>query len=156
MVARHPADASVPGFTPLTAPGRGTNVASRDGDEARGSAGGAGRDRDDLLRLRALPQAPRVRVGGHGRGAGCHRRLASQAIAQAEADATDTALRTAKAQRDAQQKGLDQLRAGARAEEKAQAAARADEAQAAAKLVMAGARVEDLRAAAAQVAAAKG
>ncbi len=80
-----------------------------------------------------------------------HRLLASQAIAQAEADATDTALRTAKAQRDAQQKILEQLRAGTRIEEKQQAAAKVAEAQAAAKLVMAGARVEDLRAAQAQV-----
>src|SRR4051812_15284496 len=52
-----------------------------------------------------------------------HRLLQSQAIAQAESDAADTALRTAKAQRDAQQKILDQLKAGARSEEKAQAAA---------------------------------
>lgn len=80
-----------------------------------------------------------------------HRLLASQAIAQAEADAADTALRTAKAQRDAQQKILDQLRAGTRPEEKQQAAARVAEAQAAARLVVAGPRVEDLRAAQAQV-----
>jgi HlyD family secretion protein len=84
-----------------------------------------------------------------------HRLLASQAIAQAEADATDTALRTAVAQRDAQQKVLDETKAGARSEEKDQARARAAEADAAAKLVIAGARVEDLRAGEAQVAAAK-
>lgn len=84
-----------------------------------------------------------------------HRLLASQAIAQAEVDATDTALRTAKAQRDAQQKILEQLRAGTRVEEKQQAAARVAEATAAAKLVMAGARVEDLRVAQAQVKAAE-
>ncbi len=84
-----------------------------------------------------------------------HRLLATGAIAKAEADASDTALATARAVLDAQQKGLDELRAGARVEEKAQAAARAQEAEAAAKLVIAGARVEDLQAAAAQVEAAK-
>src|SRR5205823_6046762 len=84
-----------------------------------------------------------------------HRLLASQAIAAAKAHATNTALRTAIAQRDAQQKVAEEARAGERAEQKAQAAARADEADAAARLVMAGARVEDLRAAAAQVAAGK-
>jgi HlyD family secretion protein len=84
-----------------------------------------------------------------------HRLGATEAIPQADVDAADTALRTATAQRDAQQHELDQLKAGARAEEKAQAAARAREADAAAQLVIAGARVEDLRAAAAQVAAAR-
>ena len=84
-----------------------------------------------------------------------HRLFESQAIPKASVDAADTALKTAVAQRDAQQKVLDQLRAGARVEEKAQAAARADEAAAAAKLVLAGARVEDLRAAQATVDAAK-
>ncbi|NVB79182.1 MAG: HlyD family efflux transporter periplasmic adaptor subunit [Kofleriaceae bacterium] len=81
--------------------------------------------------------------------------LESEAIAKAEADAAETSYRTAKAQLDAQQKVLDQVRAGSRSEEKAQAAARANEALAAAKLVQAGARVEDLRSAASQVAAAK-
>ncbi len=81
--------------------------------------------------------------------------LAAEAIAKAEADAAETSYRTAKAQLDAQQKVLDQVKAGARSEEKAQAAAKATEAQAAAKLVLAGPRVEDLRAAASQVAAAK-
>jgi HlyD family secretion protein len=84
-----------------------------------------------------------------------HRLLASEAIPKAEADAADTALKTAVAQRDAQQKILDQLRSGAREETKAQAAARAQEASAAAQLVIAGPRVEDLRAAEAQVHAAK-
>ncbi|MDX2087952.1 MAG: HlyD family efflux transporter periplasmic adaptor subunit [Kofleriaceae bacterium] len=82
------------------------------------------------------------------------RLVASGAIPVAEADAAETQLRTAAAQRDAQKQVVDQLRAGARSEEKAQAAARAAEAQAAANLVVAGARVEDLRAAAAQVEAA--
>jgi HlyD family secretion protein len=81
--------------------------------------------------------------------------LAAEAIAKAEADAAETSYRTARAQLDAQQKVLEQVRAGSRVEEKAQAAARAEEAKAAAKLVQAGARVEDLRSAAAQVAAAK-
>lgn len=84
------------------------------------------------------------------------RLLAAEAIPKAEADAAETALRTAAAQRDAQKKVLEQVRAGARVEEKQQAAARAQEAQAAANLVIAGPRVEDLRAAAAQVAAAQG
>ncbi len=74
-----------------------------------------------------------------------HRLLASQAIAQAEADNADTALRTAKAQRDAQQKILEARKSGARVEDKAQASARAVEAAAAAQLVKAGPRVEDLR-----------
>ncbi|HVK86570.1 MAG TPA: HlyD family efflux transporter periplasmic adaptor subunit [Kofleriaceae bacterium] len=82
------------------------------------------------------------------------RLVATGAIPIAEADTAETALRTAVAQRDAQRQVVDQLRAGARSEEKAQAAARAAEAQAAAKLVVAGARVEDLRAAAARVEAA--
>ncbi len=84
------------------------------------------------------------------------RLLAAEAIPKSEADSAETALRTAIAQRDAQKKVLEQVRAGARVEEKQQAAARAQEAQAAANLVIAGPRVEDLRAAAAQVAAAQG
>jgi HlyD family secretion protein len=84
-----------------------------------------------------------------------HRLLATGAIAKAEADTSDTNLAAAQAQLDAQQRGLDELRAGARVEEKAQATARAQEADAAAKLVLAGARVEDLQAGEAQVAAAK-
>ena len=84
-----------------------------------------------------------------------HRLLATGAIAKAEADASDTNLAAAQAQLDAQQRGLDELRAGARVEEKQQATARAQEADAAAKLVLAGARVEDLQAGEAEVAAAK-
>ncbi len=84
-----------------------------------------------------------------------HHLLTVQAIAQEEADAADTALRSAIAQRDALKQVLDEARAGARSEEKDQAAARAQEADAAAKLVSAGARVEDLRSAQGQVAAAK-
>lgn len=83
------------------------------------------------------------------------RLVASGALPAAEADAADTAQKTATAQRDAQAKVLEQLRAGARPEEKAQAASRVAEAQAAAQLVAAGARVEDLRAAQAAVDAAK-
>ncbi|HEX5062380.1 MAG TPA: HlyD family efflux transporter periplasmic adaptor subunit, partial [Kofleriaceae bacterium] len=85
-----------------------------------------------------------------------HRLLQSEAIPKAEADAADTAVRTAKAARDAQQKILEQVRSGARVEEKAQASAKAAEAQAAANLVLAGPRVEDLRAATAVVEAAQG
>jgi len=84
-----------------------------------------------------------------------HRLLASGAIAKSEADASDTAVATTRAELDAVQKGLDALRAGSRVEEKQQVAARAQEADAAARLVLAGARVEDLQAAEAQVAAAK-
>src|SRR5262249_47789437 len=83
------------------------------------------------------------------------RLLATQAIAKAEEDTAETNLKSAKAQRDALQKVLDELKHGSRVEEKEQAAARAKEADAAAKLVIAGARVEDLRAADAQVQAAK-
>lgn len=84
-----------------------------------------------------------------------HRLLQVGAIAKSETDASDTALITARAQLDAQQKALDELHAGARVEEKAQAAARAQEADAAARLVVAGARVEDLAAAQAAVEGAK-
>ncbi|HEU0035139.1 MAG TPA: HlyD family efflux transporter periplasmic adaptor subunit [Kofleriaceae bacterium] len=81
--------------------------------------------------------------------------LASRAIPAAEAEVAETNLKATIAQRDAQKQVVDQLKAGARSEEKAQAAARLAEAEAAAKLVISGARVEDLRAADAQVAAAK-
>jgi HlyD family secretion protein len=81
--------------------------------------------------------------------------LASRAIPKSEADSAETQQRTAQAERDALQKVVDELRAGARAEEKQQATARATEADAAARLVSAGARVEDLRVAEAQVSAAK-
>jgi HlyD family secretion protein len=85
-----------------------------------------------------------------------HQLLASRAIAAVEAESADTALKTSIALRDAQQKVVEQLRAGARAEDKAQAAARFAEADAAARMVISGARVEDLRAATAQVDAARG
>jgi len=84
-----------------------------------------------------------------------HKLLAMSAIPKAEADAADTAVRTAQAGVDGQQQALGQLKAGARIEDKQQATARATEAEAAAKLVTAGPRVEDLRVAEAQVAAAK-
>ncbi len=80
----------------------------------------------------------------------------SGAIAQAEADNAEAALRGAVAQRDALRHALDELENGARREEIAQAAARAKEAQASAKLVEAGSRVEDIKAAEGAVAAAKG
>ncbi len=83
------------------------------------------------------------------------RLVASQAVPATEAESADTGVRTAKAQRDTQQKLLEELRAGARTEAKAQAAARVAETQAAAKLVLAGARVEDLRFGKAQADAAK-
>lgn len=85
-----------------------------------------------------------------------HRLLATGAIPQAEADLADTNLKTARAQRDAQQKILEARRSGARVEDKVAASARAAEAGAAAQLVKAGARVEDLRIAEAVVEAAKG
>lgn len=77
-------------------------------------------------------------------------------VPKTEGEAADTQLRTAQAQYDAQARVVDELHAGARAEEKQQAAAKVAEAQAAAQLVQAGPRVEDLRAAQAQVDAAKG
>lgn len=83
------------------------------------------------------------------------RLVTSGALPASQGDSADTALKSASAQRDALAKVLEQLRAGARPEEKAQAASRVAEAQAAAKLVSAGARVEDLRAARAAVDAAK-
>lgn len=83
------------------------------------------------------------------------RLVANGALPASQGDAADTALKSASAQRDALAKVLEQLRAGARPEEKAQAASRVAEAQAAAKLVSAGARIEDLRAAQAAVDAAK-
>jgi multidrug resistance efflux pump len=78
------------------------------------------------------------------------------AIAQAEVDTADAALRGALAQRDAMKQALDEVVNGVRREEIAQAATRAQEARASMKLVAAGTRVEDIRAAQAQVGAAKG
>lgn len=82
--------------------------------------------------------------------------LSANAIPKAEADLADTNLRSAIAQRDTQKKILDQVRTGARVEEKQQAAARVAEADAAMKLIMAGPRAEDVKAAQAVVAIAKG
>jgi HlyD family secretion protein len=78
------------------------------------------------------------------------------AISTAEADDAEIALRTAIAQRDAQQQALDALVHGTRVEDVLQAAARASQARAAASLLKAGSRVEDVQAARAQVMAAKG
>jgi HlyD family secretion protein len=85
-----------------------------------------------------------------------HRLIASGAIAQAESDNADTALRGAIAQRDNASEALSELENGERKEDIAQAAARAQEAQANAKLVVAGTRVEDLKAAHASVDGAQG
>ena len=85
-----------------------------------------------------------------------HQLFASGAIAQAEVDAADTALKGATAQRDAAKHQLDELKNGSRREDIAQAAARALEAQAQSKLVQAGSRVEDIKAAEASVLSAKG
>ncbi len=81
--------------------------------------------------------------------------LKAEAIARAEADGYASTLRSAVALRDAQQKVVDELKNGARPEDKAQAAARAEEATASAKLVEEGARVEDVHAAKALVDASK-
>ncbi len=78
------------------------------------------------------------------------------AISQSEADTAETGLRSARAQRDAQAKVTDELRAGTRREEVNQAAARAKQAEANAHLVVAGPREEDIRVAQAQVTAAQG
>ena len=75
------------------------------------------------------------------------------AVAQAEADNADAALKSAIAQRDAQQSVLEELQRGSRREDIAQASARADEAHASEKLVLAGTRTEDVAAARAAVAA---
>ncbi|MEP7126346.1 MAG: efflux RND transporter periplasmic adaptor subunit [Byssovorax sp.] len=85
-----------------------------------------------------------------------HRLVESGAISQAEVDLTDSALRGAKAQRDAQKQILDQLQNGVRREQIAQASARSQEAQASARLVQAGSRVEDIRAAEGAVVVAEG
>ena len=71
----------------------------------------------------------------------------SGSVSQAELDNSESALRGAVAQRDAQAKVLEELQHGARREQVAQAAARAKEALANEKLVVAGSRVEDIRAA---------
>jgi HlyD family secretion protein len=83
------------------------------------------------------------------------RLVAANAIPAAELEQAETALKTSAALRDAQRKVVDQLKAGARPEEKQQAAARVAEADAAARLVLAGARAEDVAAAEAVVAAAQ-
>ncbi len=85
-----------------------------------------------------------------------HKLFDSGAISQAEVDVTDSALRGAKAQRDAQKQVLDQLQNGVRHEQIAQASARAQEAQASSRLVQAGSRVEDIRGAEGAVLAAQG
>jgi membrane fusion protein YbhG len=85
-----------------------------------------------------------------------HKLVESGAISQAEVDVTDSALRGATAQRDAQKQVLDQLQNGVRREQIAQASARAQEAQASSRLVEAGSRVEDIRAAEGAVMAAEG
>lgn len=78
------------------------------------------------------------------------------AISRAEADDSEIALRTATAQRDAQQQALDALLHGTRVEDVLQASARASQARAAASLLKAGSRVEDVQVARSQVMAAKG
>ena len=85
-----------------------------------------------------------------------HKLVESGAISRAEVDITDSALRGATAQRDAQKQVLDQLQNGVRREQIAQASARAQEAQASARLVQAGSRVEDIRAAEGAVVVAEG
>jgi multidrug resistance efflux pump len=85
-----------------------------------------------------------------------HKLVESGAISQAEVDITDSALRGAKAQRDAQKQVLDQLQNGVRREQIAQASARSQEAQASSRLVQAGSRVEDVRAAEGAVVVAEG
>lgn len=71
----------------------------------------------------------------------------SGAVSSAEADAVESGMRGAVAQRDALQHVYEELQNGVRREELAQADARAQEAFASAKLVESGARIEDIRAA---------
>jgi multidrug resistance efflux pump len=85
-----------------------------------------------------------------------HKLVDSGAISRAEVDVTDSALRGATAQRDAQKQVLDQLQNGVRREQIAQASARSQEAQASSRLVQAGSRVEDIRAAEGAVVVAEG
>jgi multidrug resistance efflux pump len=85
-----------------------------------------------------------------------HKLVESGAISRAEVDITDSALKGATAQRDAQKQVLDQLQNGVRREQIAQASARAQEAQASSRLVQAGSRVEDIRAAEGAVVVAEG
>ena len=82
--------------------------------------------------------------------------LAQDAIAKAEADAAEAALRAARGQRNAQAQVVAELRAGARSEEIDRTAALHREAEASASLVVAGARVEDIAAAQARVKQAQG
>src|SRR5262249_41630431 len=84
------------------------------------------------------------------------RLVTSGAIAKAEADTAEAALKSAVGQRDAQKHGLDELVNGVRREEIRQAESRAREAHAQEKLVASGSRVEDIRAAQGTVEAAKG
>jgi multidrug resistance efflux pump len=116
---------------------------------------GARREQIDAAAARLAAQE--VAVDKAQRDAERVRALAeSGAASRVDRDNAETALRSAMAQKDALKQAVDELRAGARAEELAQAAARAAEAQATAKLVQAGSRIEDIQAAEALVLAAEG
>ncbi len=80
----------------------------------------------------------------------------SGAASRAEFDNADIQLRQARAQREASQRQLDELKNGVRSEQVRQIEARAREAEAGLRLVESGTRREDLAAARAQVKAAQG
>lgn len=85
-----------------------------------------------------------------------HKLFDRGAASQADADNVDAQLRSAIAQRDAQQQSLDELRHGVRIEQLQQAEARAREARANARMVESGSRIEDITAARGQMNAAQG
>lgn len=85
-----------------------------------------------------------------------HKLFDRGAASQADADNADAQLRSAIAQRDAQQQSLDELRHGVRIEQLHQAEARAQEARANARMVESGSRIEDITAARGQLDAAQG
>jgi multidrug resistance efflux pump len=82
--------------------------------------------------------------------------FAKGAATQEEVDNTNSQLKSAVAQRDAQKEQLDELKNGTRREELEQAQGKAREAAANATLVKSGSRIEDIQAAQGQVDAAQG
>src|SRR4030095_7741786 len=117
----------------------------------------AGRRSEEIEGARANLVSAQAKVDKATLDAKRARSLAERrAAAQDEVDTAETALRTAKAERDAQKEALQALERGTRPETGEHAEARASAAAAAAKLVEAGSRVEDLRAADARETTARG
>jgi multidrug resistance efflux pump len=116
-----------------------------------------GARREQILAAQARLDAQDVAVQKAELDDNRYRQLFSRgAAARAELDNAETALRSARATRNALAQQLDELKNGSRREELAQAQARAAEAQASEKLIKAGSRVEDIKAARGQVEAAQG